>query len=206
MPPQASSNGAPIELVVFDLGGVMIRLNPPPPLGTHDRRDELMALVPEHETGRMDDALFIQRVADISRHTTDEIEQMVHGWIVGPYPGIVELVDELAGSPVRTACLSNTNNLHWPRMHDPGHPTSLPLPALDHRFASHLVGMRKPDEAIYRHVERETGVADERIVFFDDNAENVAAAQACGWQALQIDPAADPPGQVRGWLAGRGVL
>jgi len=195
-----------IELVVFDIGGVMIRLAPPPPMLKPRWRDALLEIVSVHEVGQMPDEQFVAAVAEVTGFPEQDVLVMAHAWIVEPYPGIEDLVDELSNTPVRTACLSNTNNLHWPRMHDPGHITSLPLPRLDHRFASHLVGMRKPNEDIYRHVEQQTGVTPERIVFFDDNADNIQAARACGWQAVQIDPQGDPPGQARGWLAGHGVL
>ncbi len=60
--------------------------------------------------------------------------------------------------------------------------------------------MRKPDARIYEHVERVSGLAPGRIVFFDDLAENIAAARARGWNAHQIAIGPDPIFQVRDYL------
>ena len=78
---------------------------------------------------------------------------------------------------------------------------------LHHRFASHLLRLRKPDDAIYAHVEGATGVRGMAIVFFDDVAENVDAARRRGWHAYRIDPAPDDPlPQVRSRLRAHGVV
>ncbi|HEY3380004.1 MAG TPA: HAD-IA family hydrolase, partial [Armatimonadota bacterium] len=84
------------------------------------------------------------------------------------------------------ACLSNTCAPHWADLTNavryPG------IAALDFQHASHLFGVAKPDPAIYQLFEAATGQRSEEILFFDDRAENVAAAQACGWHAVQILP------------------
>lgn len=85
-------------------------------------------------------------------------------------------------------------------MTTPGSLAFLPLGRMRHRFASHLVGARKPEAAIYAHVERESGVAPERIAFFDDVPENIAAARARGWKAHVITPDESPIAQARRWL------
>ena len=76
-----------------------------------------------------------------------------------------------------------------------------------HAFASHLLRLRKPDDAIYAAVERETGVGGGAVVFFDDVAENVEAARRRGWHAYRIDPGPDDPlPQVRSRLRAHGVI
>ena len=82
----------------------------------------------------------------------------------------------------------------------------MPLEKLDHRFASHLIGLRKPDDRIYAHVEQATGATPGRIVFFDDVEENVAAAARRGWRAHRISIDSDPIAQVRQHLRAAGVL
>jgi len=67
-------------------------------------------------------------------------------------------------------------------------------------------GLRKPDDAIYAHVERATGVPGGQIVFFDDVEENVEAARRRGWRACHVDPRPDDPlSQVRAFLAAQGI-
>jgi putative hydrolase of the HAD superfamily len=125
----------------------------------------------------------------------------------GTYAGAAELLDELRAAKVTTACLSNTNATHWGLMHDPASHSYFPFDRLTHAFASHLLKLRKPDDAIYAHVEKATGVGADGIVFFDDVAENVDAARRRGWHAHRIDPAPDDPlPQVRAQLTAHGVL
>ena len=53
----------------------------------------------------------------------------------------------------------------------------------DGHFASYAVGHRKPSADYYAAVTAALGVALDRIVFWDDAAENVQAARAAGWRA-----------------------
>ena len=66
---------------------------------------------------------------------------------------------------------------------------------------SHLFGVRKPNEAIYRCFEKATGTAPAEILFFDDRPENVQAACDYGWHAAQVHrerPAAEQIREVLG--------
>ena len=65
-----------------------------------------------------------------------------------------------------------------------------------HRFASHLLGLVKPDPAIYRAVERETGHPGSRILFFDDLEANVRGAREVGWTGVRVDPRGDTAAQM----------
>jgi putative hydrolase of the HAD superfamily len=127
-------------------------------------------------------------------------------YLLGAYPGAHELIDDLCRAGVRTACLSNTTHNHWRMMHDPSGPHFLPLARMTHCFASFQIGLRKPDERIYAHVEHVTGVPPAGIVFFDDVEENVLAARQRGWHAHRITPDGDPILQERAHLRRHGVL
>jgi putative hydrolase of the HAD superfamily len=58
---------------------------------------------------------------------------------------------------------------------------------VDTAFASHLIGLRKPDARVYHHVATELGVEPSDLVFFDDNAANVEAALGLGMQAWRVE-------------------
>jgi putative hydrolase of the HAD superfamily len=172
---------------------------PPPPAV-----DELLR---RYDTGRIDLATFAREIAPFSGMSAHDVIRLQECYLLGPYAGVGELLDELAAAGVRTACLSKTSDRHWRMMLDPAGPNHLPLARLDYRFASHLLGMRKPDEAIYAHVEREARVPGAGIVFFDDVAENVEAARRRGWHGYRIDPTPDDPlPQVRSHLRRLGVI
>jgi putative hydrolase of the HAD superfamily len=91
-------------------------------------------------------------------------------------------------------------------MSDPSHPAYLPLHKFTHRFASQLIGHRKPDQAIYAHVEQAAAVPGQQIAFFDDVPQNVQAARRRGWQAEQILHDGQPIHQIRRHLRRLGVL
>jgi putative hydrolase of the HAD superfamily len=118
-------------------------------------------------------------------------------WPKGVFPGSFELLEQLSTSH-RLACLSNTNALHWPRVCD-----EMGLARyFEFSFASHLVGMLKPDLAIFQHVIEQLGVPAERILFLDDNQLNVASAQSAGMVARRVAGL----DEVRAALADLGVM
>jgi putative hydrolase of the HAD superfamily len=53
-------------------------------------------------------------------------------------------------------------------------------------FLSSSIGLRKPDAEAYDHVVSAIGVPAERIVFFDDLAENIGAARERGLVAVHV--------------------
>lgn len=57
----------------------------------------------------------------------------------------------------------------------------------DRLFFSCELGCQKPDHAYYRRITRALGLPAGEILFWDDNAANVAAARECGWQAEVYD-------------------
>jgi putative hydrolase of the HAD superfamily len=209
-----------IRLIVFDLGRVLVRICENwrhafevarievGPLEIDDaRRAALRELVFANESGRMDKDEFCRRAGELFHVPPAHVAAMSDVYLLGIYPGVDELIDELHERGYATACLSNTNANHWRLMSDPAGPCCLPLERLRHRFGSHLIGARKPDDVIYAHVERATGFSGPQIVFFDDMIENVEGAQRRGWRAHHIDRERDEPvAQMRETLTTCGIL
>ncbi|MGF1460799.1 MAG: HAD family hydrolase [Leptolyngbyaceae cyanobacterium] len=78
--------------------------------------------------------------------------------------------------------LSNTNPAHYQKLRDRYHFYE-PFDAV---FLSHELGLMKPDLAIFQHVLTQLRVIPDAVAFFDDGAQNVAAAQKLGIQAYQV--------------------
>ena len=102
-------------------------------------------------------------------------------------PGINVLLAK-AALAVPLYAFSNTNRAHevfWPSMFAGilGHFRTI--------FVSHRMGLRKPDTEAFEHVVEAIGAPAERIVFFDDVAENVEAARAVGLQAVHVGSRTD---------------
>lgn len=201
-------------LVVFDLGGVVVRIcrswgEGCRAAGVAHRAEAdarlsgpaVRTLVDLHQRGRLACGSFFREVAAASgTHSPGEVERVHRAWILGDYPGVADAIDRIHGAGLATACLSNTNATHWEQLR-----ASPAFMRIGVRHASHVLGLAKPDAAIYRAFERQAGVPAASLVLFDDLPENVAAARACGWTAFGIDHAGDTAGQVIGALRSMGV-
>lgn len=219
-PSETGDRRSQIDLVVFDLGRVLIRICDgwqhacavagiaagPKGRLADDAHAAVHAALCANELGETDLHDFARAAAPHLGISVDEFVAMHAAYTIGPFDGAPQLLDDLRAARVRTACLSNTCASHWRLIGNTAAPDGLPLDKFDHCFASHLVRLRKPDERIYAHVEREAAVAPDRIVFFDDVAENVAAAAARGWHAHRVRTDAEPIGQLRRALRAHGLL
>jgi glucose-1-phosphatase len=209
----------PPRLVVFDLGGVLVRIcqgwrhacevaGVPVPARELDERARaiLFQAVCDQEVGKIDLHGFARATAPALGIHESHVVALSNAYLLGPYEGAGALIEDLHAAGHATACLSNTNANHWRIMTDPADPHGRVLTRLRHRFASHLVRARKPDAPIYAHVERATGVVPNLITFFDDVAENVAAARARGWTAHLVEKCDNPISAIRARLHSEGLL
>jgi len=211
-----------VDLVVFDLGGVLVRIvrsweeaHEAAGLGTKLVPDseqfsrERVRLAMAHQIGAIESSPYFEEMSEVSdgAYTAEEIERVIAAWQYAEYEDVGGVVDALEAVGMETAALSNTNAFHWAELRLDGGATRFPtVRRLRHAFASHIVGAAKPERAIYEAVERETGIAGGRVLFFDDIEAYVAAARDAGWQAEQIDPLGDTAAQLMEHLTRYGVI
>ncbi len=209
----------PSPLIVFDLGGVIVRIcrsikEAGDRCGievrdediTPERRAERRAIHAQYERGHLSCDAFFTAIAQTtgSRYTPEQFRAMHLAWIIDEYPGVSGLIDDLHAAGLSTGVLSNTNPSHWAQMQPTPDasgrtvPPKFPTPAKPHhKHASHLLGLAKPDPQIYHEFARRTGFAPASIIFFDDLNDNIEAARAAGWEADLIDHTGDPAAQMR---------
>lgn len=222
------ANKERIGCVCFDVGGVLVRtthgwteacrsigLDVRGPSGGDAARRLRQELTHQLGTGRMTEREWAERLESaLGRlYDADELVRIHQAVIQREYDGALELIEALNAAGIATACLSNTNAAHWvrllhhdgdsPRDGDPEYPSLL---RLRHPHASHLLGVAKPDLAIYRAFEKSTGFIGARILFFDDVIENVEAARSLGWRAERIDYKTETIPQMRRLLRSYQVL
>ncbi len=163
-----------------------------------------LAAVDRYQRGLTEYDAFLEEISLIfgGAYSAQEVRRVHDGWILGDYPGIFNLLMELRRIGLRVACLSNTNDSHWRQMEA----TSRAFGAIGIRHASHLLGLNKPNPAIYAAFESATGCTADEIFFADDLIENVKGASDRGWQTVHIDHAGDPARQIADALVGRGVI
>ncbi|MBP9583351.1 MAG: HAD-IA family hydrolase, partial [Ignavibacterium sp.] len=78
--------------------------------------------------------------------------------------------------------VSNTNSIHKKY----GYQDYEFLKLFDKLFLSHEVGFVKPEEEIYRVVEKASGFPSGEHIFIDDVLEYVDAAKNIGWDGIQF--------------------
>ncbi|MBQ5627217.1 MAG: HAD family phosphatase [Bacteroidaceae bacterium] len=95
----------------------------------------------------------------------------------------------LRGAGYRVVMLSNTNSGHWPRIEqlfiEAG--GKLPSECFDALYLSYLMRRRKPEPGIFLSLLESEGVEAADCLFFDDSAENCAAARALGIDAVLVE-------------------
>jgi putative hydrolase of the HAD superfamily len=196
------------EVVVFDLGGVLVRLAGAGALGRLVGESDEEAVwrlwlgcpwVRRYERGLCTRAEFARGMVERYRLPLSEAEflESFRRWPLGLFEGAAELVGALAPG-LRRACFSNTNELHWSEQRDAWRLGDL----FHHTFVSHEIGLVKPDREAFEHVVAALGCRPEAILFLDDNEVNVEGARAAG---LDAERALGPAG-AREILAARGLL
>ena len=126
-----------------------------------------------------------------------EFLELFRSWVGGLYDGTEALLSELSQRH-RLGCFSNNNEIYWSQMRDQLGMGRL----LNDYFLSHEIGMLKPDLAAFEHVIQRLGIEPDRIVFFDDEEDNVMSARKVGMNAFVTKG----PREVREQLNLLGVL
>lgn len=178
-----------IEIVLFDLGGVLIELADIRSMGSYfgTRPEEEIwhrwlgcPWVRRFERGHCSADEFARGMVESWSMTASPetfLDAFVR-WPRGLMPGARELA-QATRARLATGCLSNTNPLHAER-----HASEEAVYALfDHRFLSHELGLVKPDREIFDHVLAELGCPASSVLFLDDNQINVDGARAAGLRA-----------------------
>ena len=181
-----------VELVLFDLGGVLVRLGGVSEmlgLASTASDEELWARwlacpwVRRLQRGQCQPEEFaVGVVSDLALAISPaEFLERFRCWPDALLDGAVELVN-IMRTQVRVGCLSNTNAVHWDRLRG-----SWGLDQLfDVVFLSHEMGMLKPDREIFESVSSVAGCPNENVAFLDDSPSNVDQALRMGFQARKV--------------------
>jgi glucose-1-phosphatase len=181
-----------IQVVLFDLGGVLIDVGGVPPMKALARIDSDEEMwqrwltcrwVRSFEQGECSADDFAAGVVD---DWALDVEPAVfldafRTWPGAPLPGADELVADVRAS-VAVGCLSNTNAMHT----DDQFSKYEIFESFDYRFLSYQLGLVKPDRALFDRVAELVPVAPERVAFLDDNLMNVQGAVEAGFVARHV--------------------
>lgn len=202
-------------MVCFDLGGVLARIRRTwqscalaAGVKTVLRDDELydlsdFVIFDAFQLGSLAPPEYLDKLSTYLGVSTDEAKQVHNAILQEPYEGTADVVQDLKACGHSTACLSNTNTLHWDILNSSAFPC---IENLQFKMVSHTIGLLKPEPAVFRRFDLEAEVGPENVVYFDDHEGNVLAAQRHGWNAILVDHLGDPAAQMREALRALEVL
>lgn len=183
-----------IKVIVFDLGNVLIPFD-------YNRIIESMNLISDGLGNRFAEKYYanyhVHRQYEKWELSDDEFLKIMVEWsenkitiedIKKIYSDLfTENVETTALLPIlkknyKLVLLSNTNHIHqkygWEKYEF--------LKYFDKLILSHEIGAIKPEEKIYRAVEKFTNESSANHIFIDDIQEYVEGAQKCGWYGVQF--------------------
>lgn len=180
----------PVSAVVFDVGRVLyewdLRHLFRPHIADPDELEWFVGNVVteawhfQHDAGRPLAEMVAERSAEFPDHAAliALYAARFNDSIPGPVPGSLELVEALHAAGVPLFAITNFGAEFWEAFR--------PVAPVFDRFGDIVVSgvekLTKPDPAIYDLAARRFGHAPGAMLFIDDNAANIAAAAACGWQ------------------------
>lgn len=124
--------------------------------------------------------------ADAQTIARDRVEHVQENFTL--LPGTREALETLRGQGMRLGIISDT----WPSVHKQLEVYGI-LPLLDSLTFSYALGVRKPDERMYRHALAQMGLPGQQCWFVDDLPGNLLGAQVLGMRGIQAVAA---PGSV----------
>lgn len=202
--------GHAVEAVVFDVGRVLYRwdlrhlfrkLIPDP---SELERFVAEVVSPEwhfqHDGGRPIGEMIAERCAEFPEHAglIEAYGARFNETIPGPVEGSLELVERLAARGVPLYAITNFGADFWAGFR----PTAPVFDLFADVVVSGVEKLAKPDPALFALAARRFARAPAAMLFVDDNADNVAAAAAGGWQVHHFHDAA----RLEGDLAQRGLI
>jgi len=192
------SSKSRVELIAFDLGNVLCTVDET----TASKKLSEFADKPWEEVhgivfGQNHKLRFESAEITFAEHAVRAISNLgidmpldeftdLYDSVLIPSESMFPLVERISESH-RLALVSNTSEPHWKSAQ-----RFLPFSSsLDPVIVSYEVGVMKPEEAFYDVLLSRSGVEAENILFVDDLAENIAAAQEVGMIGHQFTSQSD---------------
>jgi glucose-1-phosphatase len=197
-----------IKNIIFDFGGVLLDLDYHRTwtsfkhLSVFDMHKEhlpdwFVQLNDAFETGNIQQESFIWHVQKNASGHIPHAGEIVRAWnsmLLGWQPHKLNFLKSLR-KEYKTYLLSNTNEIHidWVQNdlktnHDI---YDFDSNYFEKTYYSHLIGLRKPDPAIFRYVLNTNGLIADETLFIDDSAEHIKAADDLGLKVHHFERNSD---------------
>jgi len=189
-----------IKNVIFDLGGVLLNINPllslielektsGIELGELKIRLESEKIFEKLDTGMLNPVEFRQHLCRIMGKFIPDAEiDRIWNILLLDFPAPrVELLQRLKKN-YRIFLLSNTNIIHFWHYTQNFHSVyGIQMTDLfEQLFLSYEIGKHKPDAAIFTYMLEKAGINSSESIFFDDTIQNITAANQLGIAGVHI--------------------
>jgi len=196
-----------IQLVLFDLGGVLVNVSVDSALNHWNKATGLTQNTFEEQLfasglkEKMDKGLLSsdQVIRIMEEKTGLSSPDFKTGWgkVLSPKPEMLPVLEAVCDL-IPSGLLSNTDPIH--------HETALrmlpPLSRLSPQFVSYDEGCWKPEPRFYQQILHQLSCPPSAVFFVDDLPENVSGARAAGIDAVLFESAS----QLRQALESRGLV
>jgi putative hydrolase of the HAD superfamily len=183
-----------INTIIFDFGDIFINLNKEESqeafkkLGLHGLNEKLLALNDEFEKGKISESIFLNGFSEFIPNAG--IEEIKAAWnsIIGDFPlNRLEFL-QLLKNKYRLFLLTNTDMIHIENFEEKVGTSffSAFYQCFEKVYYSYEMGMRKPDEAIFRYIIKKHDLNPSRTLFVDDKKENTDAAASVGLEVWNL--------------------
>ncbi len=189
----------PIRNLVFDLGNVIINIDPDLTLRKFKEVgvtnfDEMYTILRQTDifdrldTGKITLPEFRQAIRDFTQMELTDV-QIDDAWcaMLLDFPKEnVGLLQKLRAEGYKLYLLSNTNEMHidyYTKYLEQKFGRNLLAELFDHTFYSHEIGYRKPNREAFEYVLKAEGLKPVETLFIDDLENNVIGARQTGMQA-----------------------
>ncbi len=185
--------------VIFDLGGVIIDIDPQRAVDAFAHHvykknagnvAELYnkivegTLLMDYEKGLIDDGMFREKLNEkLEIQLSDEVfDEAFNALLIDYKAPRLKIIEELRKNH-KVYLLSNTCHIHYQFYNrlliDKYGYTDL-SDLFEKMYLSFEMGMRKPDTRIFKEVIKDAGLNPKETVFVDDSLQNIEAARAAG--------------------------
>lgn len=204
-----------IKNIVFDLGGVIMTLDPAEALrrfkalGLSDAERYLDAYTQSGIFGNLEEGKitaedFRSKLSSLTGHelTFDECKHAWLGYRKDVPQRNLDLLKELRAKGYRLILLSNTNPfmMDWALSSEFDGKGSSLNDYFDALYLSYRLGIMKPAPDFFREVLDNENILPEETLFVDDGPRNVEAAGKLGFMTMCPDNGSDWTGELRSLL------
>jgi putative hydrolase of the HAD superfamily len=188
-----------IKWVIFDLGGVVVKLNIEGAWNALAQRSETdvqalksylsspdesgLSINAKLELGFLSVSEYVQQVSRVLNKSLSEEELVALKMLIiqGEDAETLELIAALS-TQKKLACFSNTHEIHWNYM--TRHYRAFQF--FQKTIASHLIHAAKPDPSAFAIATKHLNADPPECLFIDDSLANAEAARAFGWHAIHF--------------------